>query len=111
LPDTSADGAGRFADNVAGAVRDGVQQPQVIIYTYPSAWFIDGVETGHPGQTLPQHVHRTAAELLPFVAEGMAQTHRLLNLPSPPTDSSSFWLLRCRCGNGRWTSSARRSAC
>src|SRR5580704_9537780 len=43
LPDTSADGAGRFADNVAGAVRDGVQQPQVIIYTYPSAWFIDGV--------------------------------------------------------------------
>ncbi len=81
LPDTSADGAGRFADNVAGAVRDSTHQPQVIIYTYPSAWFIDGVETGHPGKTLPQHVHRTVADLLPFVAEGNG-IKRLERMPS-----------------------------
>jgi lipopolysaccharide/colanic/teichoic acid biosynthesis glycosyltransferase len=74
LPDTSADGAGRFADNVAAALRESAQQPQVIIYTYPSAWFMDGVETGHPGKTLPQHVHRTAVDLLPFVAQGVTET-------------------------------------
>ncbi len=72
LPDTSADGAGRFADNVAAAMRDNALQPQVIIYTYPSAWFIDGLETGHPGKTLPSHVHRTAADLVPYVQQGVA---------------------------------------
>src|SRR5476651_910991 len=67
LPDTTADGAGRFADNVVGSVREKSQQPQAIIYTYPSSWFIDGVENGHSGKTLAKHVHRTpdTAEMSP----------------------------------------------
>jgi lipopolysaccharide/colanic/teichoic acid biosynthesis glycosyltransferase len=77
LPDTTADGAGRFADNVVGTVREAAQRPQAIIYTYPSSWFIDGVENGHPGKTLPQHVHRTptdisSGDLIPFVVQGVS---------------------------------------
>jgi lipopolysaccharide/colanic/teichoic acid biosynthesis glycosyltransferase len=79
LPDTTADGAGRFADNVVVSVRETAQRPQAIIYTYPSSWFVDGVENGHPGKTLPQHVHRVpegtemgANDLVPFVVQGMS---------------------------------------
>jgi lipopolysaccharide/colanic/teichoic acid biosynthesis glycosyltransferase len=79
LPDTSADGAGRFADNVVGSVREAVLRPQAIIYTYPSSWFVDGVENGHPGKTLPQHVHRVPeaseiapSDLMPFVVQGVS---------------------------------------
>ncbi len=81
LPDTTADGAGRFADNVVNGVREDAIRPQAIIYTYPSSWFIDGFEDGHPGKTLPQHVHRThntgeegltRDDLVPYVKQGMA---------------------------------------
>ena len=80
LPDTTADGAGRFADNVLAAMPDVTPQPQIILYSYPSAWFVEGVEDGHPGKTLPQHVRRsptadenvTRKDLLPFIADGVA---------------------------------------
>jgi lipopolysaccharide/colanic/teichoic acid biosynthesis glycosyltransferase len=81
LPGTTCDGAGRFADNVLGAMRDSAPPPQVILYSYPSAWFVDGIENGHPGHTLPQHIHRTPAvdgaaeitrdDLVPFVVDGV----------------------------------------
>jgi hypothetical protein len=60
LPGTTADGAGRFADNVLASMRESALTPQVILYSYPSAWFVEGVENGHPGHTLPQHIHKPA---------------------------------------------------
>jgi lipopolysaccharide/colanic/teichoic acid biosynthesis glycosyltransferase len=78
LPDTTADGAGRFADNVVGSVRETTLKPQAIIYTYPSSWFVQGIENGHPGKTLAQHVHRVTegsemgpGDLMPFVVKGV----------------------------------------
>ena len=78
LPDTTGDGAGRFADNVVGSVRESAMRPKAIIYTYPSSWFVDGVEDGHPGKTLPQHLHRVPqgsdkgpGDLIPFVVQGV----------------------------------------
>ena len=81
LPDTTVDGAGRFADIVVNAVRDEAFKPEVILYTYPTSWFVDGIEDGHPGKTLPQHVHRRAGrdesisrkDLVPFVTEGVRE--------------------------------------
>ncbi len=85
LPDTAADGAHRFADNVAAAFRDAAQRPQVTIYTYPGSW-LDDVPC-EPGRSTTPAVHvtgpatspspagrRSAAELMPFVSRGMTQT-------------------------------------
>jgi lipopolysaccharide/colanic/teichoic acid biosynthesis glycosyltransferase len=77
LPDTTADGADRFADNVAAAFSDAAQRPQVTIYTYPGAWLKDdpcgpAAEPAATGAAAP--VRRTAAELMPFVSRGVTQT-------------------------------------
>jgi lipopolysaccharide/colanic/teichoic acid biosynthesis glycosyltransferase len=67
LPDTSADGAGRFADNVCGALRDASQRPAVMVYTYPSSWFLDGVDGLHAAANAATalHVHRQAEASAP----------------------------------------------
>ncbi len=54
LPDTSAQGAQKFADLVAAGARDSFQVPQVSIYTYPSAWFVQATQ---PLDAAPQPAH------------------------------------------------------
>ncbi len=77
LPDTAADGANRFADNVAVALRDPGQRPQVTIYTYPTAWFEGAHPAATPAATAAGVVaaasRRMAAELMPFVSRGMTE--------------------------------------
>jgi lipopolysaccharide/colanic/teichoic acid biosynthesis glycosyltransferase len=89
LPDTAAEGATRFADNVAGAFEDPSQRPQVTVYTYPGTWGDPGgtpLPTGTTGHaapvgpvaagssTDPKPARRSAAELMPFVSRGLTQT-------------------------------------
>ena len=68
----SADGAGRFADNVAAAMCES-RSGGAGHHLHLSVRLVHRrSETGHPGKTLPSHVHRTAADLVPYVEQGMA---------------------------------------
>jgi lipopolysaccharide/colanic/teichoic acid biosynthesis glycosyltransferase len=80
LPGTAADGAGRFAENVAHSIPPTSQRPLVVVYTYPSGWFEDEDQAGHTRKILPQHLRRsveasaplTRKDLTPYVAQGLA---------------------------------------
>ncbi len=47
LPETSADGAWRLADDICQAITTKTSPPEYTVYTYPSEWFSDEM-TIHP---------------------------------------------------------------
>lgn len=87
LPDTSPDGAARFADNVIAGLRDSTIKPIASIYTYPSQWMatdppppspragsiaraVDAVNRQHPRPTEPTGPLRSE-DLMPFLVQGV----------------------------------------
>lgn len=82
LPGTTADGAGRFAENVAHSVAPNSPRPLTVVYTYPSGWFEEDGAASHAQRRLPQSTQgsaktdptRTSTGLPPDVASNLAIT-------------------------------------